>query len=539
MHSQMKSSVASEILRVLSDRGVGHVFLVPGAQVDPFFAALCDSERPRPVIANHELGSGYMADGYARAGGTPGVALSIGGPGAANLLGAAVTARADGSPVLFITGNIPASMQGCGEFQDGGPQGANDAGIYQAATAASFVCAAPERWRSVLADAERVLAAGMPAHLSLPVDVQRAQAGDAGESILFRQQPDDGLPQDLLARGRPLLLVGAGALNDRLDCSLLKRISLELRVPLVTDLAARGLVPETCREALGHVGFMPHPRAQAALGADPALTADRVVTMGFSRARLGRFVPGRMAVIETTPAAFAAWALTRPARTDAETLRRREAWLSALSAIARQPAAANAERGTIALAALVDCASTFLPPDTLFVIDAGQIRRVAASRLVISASRSLLIAQNTAPMGWGLCAAIGAKLARPDRPVVAMVGDGAMRMHGIELATAVRYRLPIVFVVCDNQGYGSIAARMRSEKLLALTRLPGIDWCDYARALGMPAQRVEEIGPLRDAFSQARHLDGPLLLSVPVPLVDAEAYREASGIGWVAAAHEA
>ena len=537
MRYSMKSSVAEQILSVLSGRGVGHVFLVPGAQIDPFFAALSKSESLRPVIANHELGAGYMADGYARAGGTPGVALSIGAPGAANLLGAAVTARADGSPVLFITGNIPAAMQGQGEFQDGGPQGSNDAALYQSATAASFACSLPEGWQGPLANAERVLASGMPAHLGVPLDVQQAQAEPVTEAVAFARRPDSGLPDDLLARGRPLLVVGGAALNDRLDSVLLQRVAAEFRVPLVTDWAARGVVPETRREVLGHVGFMPHPRALAALGADSTLSADRLVTVGFARARLGRFLPGHLAVIETTAAAFAAWALTHAARPDAETLRKRDAWLSMLAGIARPPVEACAEQDTIPLAALVDCANSCLAPTTLIAIDAGQIRRVAASRLVCNVPHSLLMAENMSPMGWGLCAAIGAKLACPDRPVVALVGDGAMRMHGVELATAVRYRLPVLFVVCDNRGYGSIVARMTDEKQAALARLPAVDWCGFARVLGMPAQRVGHIDELRDAFAQVQRLDGPMLLSVPVPLVDGDAYQEASGIGWVPTMH--
>jgi thiamine pyrophosphate-dependent acetolactate synthase large subunit-like protein len=120
---------AEFLLRCLRDQGLGHVFLVPGGHIDPLVAELGKGARLRPVVAAHEEGAGFMADGYARVSGRFGACLCIGGPGAGNLLPAAIAARSDRSRVLFITGDVPTTLQGRGAFQDGSMEGTRDCGF--------------------------------------------------------------------------------------------------------------------------------------------------------------------------------------------------------------------------------------------------------------------------------------------------------------------------------------------------------------------------------------------------------------------------
>jgi len=108
---------AQFLLRCLRDQGLSHVFLVPGGHIDPLVAELGKGAGPQPIVAAHEEGAGFMADGYARVSGRFGACLCIGGPGAGNVLPAAIAARSDRSRVLFITGDVPTSLQGRGAFQ--------------------------------------------------------------------------------------------------------------------------------------------------------------------------------------------------------------------------------------------------------------------------------------------------------------------------------------------------------------------------------------------------------------------------------------
>src|SRR5262245_26106575 len=125
---------AEFLLQVLRNQGVAHAFLVPGGHIDPLVTELGKGVSLQPVVAAHEQGAGFMADGYARVSGRVGACLGIGGPGAANLLPAAVAARSDRSRVLFITGDVPTSLQGRGAFQDGSIDGTSDAVFLQQAS---------------------------------------------------------------------------------------------------------------------------------------------------------------------------------------------------------------------------------------------------------------------------------------------------------------------------------------------------------------------------------------------------------------------
>src|SRR5262245_59021872 len=172
---------AEFLLRCLRDQGLGHVFLVPGGHIDPLVAELGKGVGLQPVVAAHEQGAGFMADGYARVGGRFGVCMCIGGPGAANTLPAAIAAQSDRSPVLFVTGDVRATLQGRGAFQDGSTDGTRDVEFLRPATVFSEEVDVADQLPRQLSAALRAMSgvpAG-PAHLSVPTDVQNAPLGTA------------------------------------------------------------------------------------------------------------------------------------------------------------------------------------------------------------------------------------------------------------------------------------------------------------------------------------------------------------------------
>lgn len=531
-------SLAAAMLQTLKAWGCGHVFLVPGAQIDGFAKHLSEEDVPRPIVAGHELAAGFMADGYSRASGRPGVAMAIGGPGAANLVGAAAAAKADASPVLFVTGNIPASGQGSGDFQDAWPGGSNDAGVFRAAIGESLVVDAAEVMHECLHRARQLMAQGHSVHIMVPLDVQNAcvaaAEADENEDKADPEVADRVVLPEWLVKGRPVLVI-CGQAIDHIDTQGLDVWSGRWAIPVITDAAARGILPETSPHALGHVGFMPHPRALAALAGAPGLAADRVIAVGPCAGVLSQCEPS-VPRYEIDPDVFNRLLRTDFAVVDRDVASHRAAWLNRLRQIDRKPPQTIGADSQIPLAGLVDYLAASLPTDTIYCIDSGQIRRVAISRLRSPAQRTILSAEKLAPMGWGICAAIGAKLARPERPVAALVGDGSMRMHGVELATAARYGLSIVFVLCDNQAYGSMLSRPENQRTLA--ELPPVDWCGFAAALGVASCRLHSVAELPSILAAFRTSGAPLLITVSVPLVDADAYREPSGIHWLSRSDE-
>src|SRR5262249_45528069 len=134
-HSNMTG--AEFLLRCFRDQGLEHVFLVPGGHIDPLVAELGKGAGLQAIVAAHEEGAGFMADGYARVGGRFGVCMCIGGPGAGNILPAAIAARSDRSRVLFLTGDVPTTLQGRGAFQDGSMEGTRDTELLSLTTAFS------------------------------------------------------------------------------------------------------------------------------------------------------------------------------------------------------------------------------------------------------------------------------------------------------------------------------------------------------------------------------------------------------------------
>src|SRR5262245_23708967 len=205
---------AEFLLRCLRDQGLGHVFLVPGGHIDPLVATLGKGAGPQPVVAAHEEGAGFMADGYARVSGRFGACLCIGGPGAGNILPAAIAARSDRARVLFITGDVPTTLQGRGAFQDGSLDGTNDAEFLRVATVYSEEVELASQLPRQLAAAGRAmfgLPAG-PAHLSVPTDVQNAPLGAEIRIPAERWESARPLDTGALARAAEQVLAGAAKL---------------------------------------------------------------------------------------------------------------------------------------------------------------------------------------------------------------------------------------------------------------------------------------------------------------------------------------
>ena len=411
-----RASIAQSLVEHLAKLGLRHVFVVPGMQIDPLVKALANHPAMLPIIANHELAAGYMADGYARASGGIGAAMAIGGPGCANLIGAAVAAKADRSPVLFITGNIPFLAQGRDEFQDAGPTGSNDVEVFRAAVGASLRCEqAGDLWQ-VLADASRHLAAQQPAHLAMAMDVQAADANDATASTQPPSEPGRRTPVpalDWLAHGRILLVAGRDALTI---APAIAAAACAFNLPVASDTGARGIVPEGEPHSVGHIGFMPHPRACMALDATDTMRAERVVALGCDESMVASLNGRHPDVRAVSADAFSAWLQADPVRPDARESAHRLRWLKQLANIDRPLPRMPAHGHPLSYAEVVDTVAANMPRETCYVVDAGQVRRVAVARLQCRQPGSLFVAEGMAPMGWSLGAAIGARLACPRRP---------------------------------------------------------------------------------------------------------------------------
>jgi acetolactate synthase-1/2/3 large subunit len=327
-----------------------------------------------------------------------------------------------------------------------------------------------------------------------------------------------------VACSRLVVLAGSRSIASSED---IKRFADRFTVPVATTLAARGVVPENSPMAMGHVGFMSHPRAKSALSSSTPLAAERIIAVGLDEFGPEHF-PG-IAVITAPPDAFKQLLLNESVTPPAAAVHQRRDWIAAVRQLDR-PVLSDAVPGAISYGHLVETVAGRMPAGTIHVFDSGQVRRIGVARLTCLEPRTLLVADGMAPMGWAIGAAIGAAFARPDRSVATFVGDGSMLMHGIEVITAARYRLPILFVLCENGVYGSLCQRNLSSPM---AELPGVDWRAFVRSLGIETRHADCLNTLHAALDGVAEMSSPRLIVAKVPEIDPDIIHGDTGIAWL------
>jgi acetolactate synthase I/II/III large subunit len=555
------------LLDALLQEGLTHLFLVPGGLIDPFLPALARHPRLRPIVAAHEGGAAYMADGYARASGRFGAALGIGGPGLCNMATAVAAAKTDASPVLVLSGEIPIDMEALGEFQDASQATLDDTAVMKPLTRLSATVASARNLDHWLRHALTAMWAQPrgPVHLSLTHDAITGQTGAhyttvsdyfAAVDPLSRIAAEAAINAIAQASGAKIaFLAGAGVEHDNAAAAL-KAVAEQWSIPVATTLRAKGVFPDDHPLSLGVFGYAGTRHATAALLED---VPDVLIVLGSGmnerdtmhwtlRERL-RARPITVHVNtdmdELTTHGSAAHVVPGNCRAFLELMRersdaiaaalgageeQRRAWLAKIRSGPRLYDLENCSRPTkpvhpaVAIAAL----RRVYPRDGILLIDSGAHRAFAGHYWIAYEPRTYISATNLGPMGWAIPASVGVQCARPDRRVAVITGDGCMHMHGLEIQTAARYRLPIIFVVLNNAALGNVWLRAHTYGPLPaeLTSIPDHDWAAFARALGAQGFTVDDPAQLEATFRKALAADAPVLIDVkadkncPTPVYD-------------------
>jgi acetolactate synthase-1/2/3 large subunit len=517
----------------LAAEGVRHVFGIPGVHNLAIYDALLRQDRIAHVLTRHEQGAGFMADGYARASGRPGVVVVTTGPGATNALTPLVEAHAGSQPLLLLMSDVPSALVG------------RDLGALHEVPN-QIECFRPvSRWADALRSGAEIPGAIQgafhlfrtgrpgPVALSIPTDLLSAPVAarltPPGEG---RRPPCDiRLVEEAarhLARARRPLLVAGGGVVAAGATDELRAVARRLRAPVITSVMGRGAIPETDPLWLG---VLPNQRATK----DALEAADVILSVGcrFShRSTKGlllnlQFRPDQALIqIDLDPRTIGR--MHAPALGivgDA-----RDGLAGVLAALpAGVPAAewdwgalgrareARSPRYTPVVDGLLRAIREVLPADAIVVGDQTGLNYWMEWHLPVLAPRTFLYPIGSATLGYGVPAAIGAKVACPDRAVMAVVGDGGLLFTAQELATAVKYRLPVVFVVMNDQDYGAI--RYLQTRLYGRTgehALAGPDVIGLARAFGVEPYHAADPAGLRAALDKALAHTGPTLVEVPL-----------------------
>ncbi|RWO81404.1 MAG: 5-guanidino-2-oxopentanoate decarboxylase [Mesorhizobium sp.] len=524
------TTVGEALITLLEAHDVDTVFGIPGVHTVELYRGLGRS-KIRHVTPRHEQGAGFMADGYARAGGRPGIAFVITGPGLTNTITAMGQARADSVPMLVISGvnATPTLGKGLGHLHELPDQ----RGMMEKVALFSHRVTDADELPGVLARAFALFSSSRPGpvHIEIPTDIMVKPAGGIA-ALLTNVAPPKPNPAAIAeaaklcaAARRPLVLAGGGA--KRAEAPL-QRLAERLGAPVVQTANARGLLH---RHPLG-VPASPSLKAVRALMAE----ADLVIAAGtefgptdYDGYSDGGFVlPSNLIRIDIGADQLA----RRPARISihADCGAALEALLVEIgtdqppsgdgqsrAAATRQAAFAEMAPALQAQTRAVEMIRDALP-GSIIVGDSTQ--PVYAANLYYDHDRPggwFNAATGFGALGYGPPAAIGAALAVPDAPVVCLTGDGGFQFTLPELGAALDAAAPVIFVVWNNLGYREIETSMLDVGVEPVGVSPAPpDFCKLAEAYGIAAERLAGIDHLADALKRARATGLPYVIEITI-----------------------
>jgi acetolactate synthase-1/2/3 large subunit len=539
--------VADLIARTLKARGVEVFFLLTGGDQSLWFA-LRDAGI-RMILCRSEQGSTYMADGYARISGRPGLVYGQSGPGAANVAGSLPDPMWAGSPVVSITSSVPSATRDRLAYQE-----VDQLGLFAPVTKWNKAVQRGDRAVAMLRDAIRsaVTPPVGPVHLDLSGDLfeQRVPSADPGDETAvarvpeLRTAPDEepvgAIVECLLAAKRPLIIAGTGVVSSE-AWNELRELAERLRISVVTTVGGKGAIPEDHPLALGVVG-----RYSRKVANEIAAKADVVLVVG---SRLGSLssddyrVPSsdaRILHIDADPrvlgssyrefisvqadAKLALRALNRVAggrhgeqyrEWTADSARRSTAWKAELRAMVDERRSTRPLHPAVVLDVLRMC----LRPEDIVVADTGYMAAWAGALFEIRAAGRVFI-RAAGSLGWAIPAAIGAAIAAPHRRVACVTGDGGAGYNIAELETAARCGIPLVVLVMNN---GSLAFEYQVQRykwngdvVPEANDFSDVDYAAVARGFGARGARVETAAELERELNAAFAAGGPTLLDVRV-----------------------
>ncbi len=516
----------------LADTGARHIFGVDGANIEDLYDAAHFNTRVTAVLAKHEFSAATMADGYARAG-TPagfGVVCATSGGGSLNLVPGLGESLASRIPVLALVGQPPSTLDGTGSFQDtSGRNGSPDAA--QLFSAVSVFCRRVTEPTDIVTALPQAVAAartGGPAVLLIPKDIQQSALAPCHASVptdaANSAQPDDVqlIVRALRAvRGQVTIIAGEQVARDDARDQLEElRSTLRARVATVPD------AKDASGSAIGVTGVMGHPGVAAAIAqSDVCLLVGTRLPVTSRSGLEGALQHARTLSIGSAPPFVQSTHLhTDNLRTSLSELVRAFTGEGGPAERHTPDSAARTElmpptlRGNgIGYRSAMAALNGALPDGTDIVVDAGNTGAAAVHHLPVRRDGRFVVALGMGGMGYSFGAGIGMALARGRRTVV-IAGDGAFFMHGMEIHTAVQYRLPVTFVLFNNNAHAMCVTREKLfyEALYSYNRFSASSLGAGLAAMfpGLPSVDVDAIAELPNALRHALAVDGPSVVSI-------------------------
>ena len=523
------------IVKALIEEGVDTVFGYPGGGIMPLYDELYHhSDEINHILVRHEQAAVHAAEGYARACGKAGVCMATAGPGATNLVTGIADAMMDSTPLVCIAAQVQKEGLGAASFQE-----ADIVSITMPITKWNYEITSADEIAPVMAKAFRIARSGRPGPVVISI-TKNAQTEETDFQYTVEERTSAPVVEDAVfnqtvsminAAERPLVIAGHGVMLSGAEKALSDFV-IKAGLPVATTMMGLSSVPSSHPNYIGCVGMhgshAPNRMTQQ---------ADLIIAVGmrFSDRVTGNpasYAPGaRIIHVDIDPAQIGkSIRVDLPILSDARHFLEgilekdlvcvpRGKWWSMAREVAMKEATMLtsvqlSDAKGLTMASVVERISMLAGNDKIVVTDVGQNQMFAARFSHFTASRSWISSGGLGTMGFGLPAAVGAKMAAPDKTVIVFTGDGGFQMNMQELGTIIQSGLAVKIVLMNNGWLGMVRQwqELFYDKRYSFTGLVNPDFQTLAKAYGIESARVESLDQLDDAIERMMAVQGPFLL---------------------------
>ncbi len=528
----MKINGAEIIVECLKEQGVKTVFGYPGgAALNVYDALYKHADEIEHILTSHEQGASHAADGYARATGKVGVCFATSGPGATNLVTGIATAYMDSIPMVAITCNVNVDMLGRDSFQE-----IDIAGVTMPITKHNFIVKDVKDLATTMRKAFKIAAEGRPGPVL--VDITKDVTGNEAEytpvepekiqpiTSSIRDEDIDEVVKLITKAKKPYIYVGGGAIAAGASEELDKFVHL-VNAPITDSIMAKGVFDETDPLYTGMIGMHGTKTTNLCLTKSDLLIvigarfSDRatgntktfakhakVIHIDVDPAEINKNIKAYASVIGDANEVLKKINEKLPQQEHKE-------WLEEIEEANKKYAKKAEKKDHLTGPEVIRKLYELTEGDAIIVTDVGQHQMWAAQNYKFSKPRTFLTSGGLGTMGYGIGAAIGAKMGEPEKVVVNIGGDGCFRMNMNEIATASRYGIPVIEIVLNNHVLGMVRQwqSLYYEKRYSHTNLiDNVDFVKVSEGLGAKAYRVDSIDGFEEAFKDALKQKTPTMI---------------------------
>ncbi|MEX0495165.1 acetolactate synthase large subunit [Raoultella terrigena] len=531
---KMRFTGAQLVVHLLERQGITTVTGIPGGSILPVYDALSQSKQIRHILARHEQGAGFIAQGMARTEGKPAVCMACSGPGATNLITAIADARLDSIPLVCITGQVPASMIGTDAFQE-----VDTYGISIPITKHNYLVRDIAELPQVISDAFRIAQSGRPGPvwIDIPKDVQTAtieldvlpELGVRAAAPEFDGASVREAAAMINAAKRPVLYLGGGVINAP---EQVRQLAEKANLPTTMTLMALGMLPKAHPLSLGMLGMhgarstnftLQEADLLIVLGArfdDRAIGETeqfcpnaQIIHVDIDRSELGKIKQPHVAIQGDVAEVLAQLIPQVEAQPRSE-------WRQLVADLQREfPCTIPQQQDPLSHYGLINAVAACVDDEAIITTDVGQHQMWTAQAYPLNRPRQWLTSGGLGTMGFGLPAAVGAALANPQRKVICFSGDGSLMMNIQEMATAAENQLDVKIILMNNEALGLVYQQQSlfyPQGVFAATYPGMINFMQIAAGFGLQTCDLNHEADPQAALQAIIDRPGPALIHVRI-----------------------